>query len=57
MYVPCPMDLGTVRERLNAGEYSMPGEFTSDIELIFKNAKIYNAKGSEVSEITTGYRL
>ena len=40
-----------MRQKLTAGEYSMPGEFTADIELIFKNAKIYNAKGSEVSKI------
>ena len=44
------MDLGTVRQKLTAGEYSAPGEFKSDIELIFDNAKFYNARGSEVSE-------
>ena len=50
MYIPCPMDLGTVRQKLTAGEYSMPGDFRSDIELIFSNAKLYNGRGSEVSE-------
>ena len=44
------MDLGTVRHKLTAGEYSAPGEFQSDIALIFDNAKLYNARGSEVSE-------
>ena len=44
------MDLGTVRQKLAAGEYSMPGDFQSDIELIFSNAKLYNGRGSEVSE-------
>ena len=39
-----------MRQKLAAGEYSVPGEFTSDIQLIFNNAKLYNARGSEVSE-------
>ena len=50
------MDLGTVRQKLTAGEYSAPGEFKSDIELIFDNAKFYNARGSEVSESLYYYR-
>jgi hypothetical protein len=44
------MDLGTVRQKLTAAEYSMPGEFTSDIQLMFDNARLYNARGSEVSK-------
>ena len=43
------MDLGTVRQKLLSGEYRAPVEFISDVELIFTNAKSYNAKGSEVS--------
>ena len=44
------MDLGTVRQKLTAGEYRLPGDFRSDIDLIFNNARLYNARGSEVSE-------
>ena len=43
------MDLGTVQQKLLSGEYEAPAELIADIELIFINAKIYNAKGSEVS--------
>lgn len=43
------MDLGTVRQKLQSGEYSAPREFVVDIELVFANAKSYNAKNSEVS--------
>ena len=39
-----------MRHKMAAGEYRMPGEFISDIELIFDNARLYNARGSEVSE-------
>lgn len=38
-----------MRQKLLSGEYRAPVEFISDIELIFTNAKSYNAKGSEVS--------
>ena len=37
-----------MRQNLLSGEYRAPMEFISDIELIFTNAKSYNAKGSEV---------
>ena len=39
-----------MRQKLTAGEYSTPGDFKTDIELIFRNAKTYNSRGSEVSE-------
>lgn len=37
------MDLGTVRTRLDTGFYSSPEEFARDMNLIFDNAKLYNA--------------
>ena len=44
-----PIDLGTVRANLLAGEYAVPNDFILDVRLIFENAKAYNRRGSEVS--------
>ncbi|KAL3829517.1 hypothetical protein ACJIZ3_018319 [Penstemon smallii] len=43
-----PMDLGTIKSKLNAGNYSCPLEFLADVRLTFTNAKTYNAPGSDV---------
>ena len=55
LYVSYPMDLGTVQQKLLSGEYDAPKELISDIELIFRNAKAYNAKNSEVSSEIHGH--
>lgn len=39
--IDTPMDFGTVRETLEAGNYDSPVEFCKDIRLIFSNAKAY----------------
>ena len=49
-----PMDLSTVRAKLQSGEYSCPNSFISDIRLIFNNAKTYNRKDSEVRHFLCG---
>ncbi|KAK6934194.1 NET domain [Dillenia turbinata] len=43
-----PMDLGTVKTRLNKNWYKSPKEFAEDVRLTFKNAMIYNPKGQDV---------
>lgn len=40
-----PMDLGTVKYRLEKGRYSNPIEFSEDVRLTFHNAKKYNNRG------------
>lgn len=40
-----PMDLGTVKCRLEKGRYSNPIEFSEDVRLTFHNAKKYNNRG------------
>ncbi|KAJ3695219.1 hypothetical protein LUZ60_000596 [Juncus effusus] len=40
-----PMDLGTVRCRLEKSRYRSPLEFASDVRLTFGNAMTYNQKG------------
>lgn len=43
-----PMDLGTVKDRLNQNWYKSPLEFAEDVRLVFKNAMTYNPKGQDV---------
>ena len=43
-----PMDLGTIRSRLENGSYKHPLEFLADCRLVFSNAQIYNKKGSDI---------
>lgn len=43
-----PMDLRTVREKLENDCYDTPLEVAADVRLIFLNAMTYNAPGSRV---------
>ena len=43
-----PMDLGTVKSKLNAGEYKNEDECVADIRLVWHNAMLYNAPGAAV---------
>ena len=45
-----PMDLGTVKSKLDQGKYSSPDEFADDIGLMFNNCYKYNAAGDDVVE-------
>ncbi|KAE8723489.1 Global transcription factor group E4, putative isoform 4 [Hibiscus syriacus] len=46
--VKCPMDLGTVKTRLNKTWYKSPRAFAKDVRLTFSNAMLYNPKGQDV---------
>ncbi|KAL1788623.1 bromodomain and WD repeat-containing protein 1, partial [Sigmodon hispidus] len=51
--IDTPMDFGTVRETLEAGNYDSPVEFCKDIRLIFSNAKAYTPnKRSKIYSMT-----
>ncbi|XP_062100878.1 transcription factor GTE2-like [Humulus lupulus] len=43
-----PMDLGTVKSKLEKNRYRSPIDFASDVRLAFNNAMLYNPKGSDV---------
>ncbi|TKY66783.1 Transcription factor GTE4 [Spatholobus suberectus] len=43
-----PMDLGTVKSRLNKNWYKSPKEFAEDVRLTLRNAMTYNPKGQDV---------
>uniref|UniRef100_A0A6I8MZK2 Bromodomain and WD repeat domain containing 1 n=1 Tax=Ornithorhynchus anatinus TaxID=9258 RepID=A0A6I8MZK2_ORNAN len=51
--IDTPMDFGTVRETLEAGNYDSPLELCKDIRLIFSNAKAYTPnKRSKIYSMT-----
>ncbi|KAL3674207.1 hypothetical protein V7S43_000166 [Phytophthora oleae] len=43
-----PMDLGTIRNNLEAGFYDSPSDFADHVRLTFRNAMLYNAAHSQV---------
>ncbi|XP_042457710.1 transcription factor GTE9-like [Zingiber officinale] len=43
-----PMDLGTIKTRIQSGSYSSPWDFVSDVRLTFANAKTYNPPKNDV---------
>ncbi|XP_073006556.1 transcription factor GTE3, chloroplastic-like [Typha latifolia] len=43
-----PMDLGTIKTRLDKNRYSSPAEFAHDVRLTFRNAMTYNDRAHEV---------
>lgn len=42
------MDLSTISNKLDTGEYKNPWEFSDDMWLMFDNAWLYNRKNSKV---------
>jgi len=46
--VKTPMDLGTVRQRLEALRYTAPATFAGDVRLVFQNAVRYNPAAHHV---------
>lgn len=43
-----PMDIGTLKSNLEKGEYKTFQDFSSDLNLIWKNCRTYNLPGSEI---------
>jgi len=46
--VKCPMDLGTVRKKLESRDYKKVEQCAADIRLVWSNAMLYNQPGSMV---------
>lgn len=42
-----PMDLGTIKKKLDKGKYSDASECADDVRLVWRNCMIYNADGSD----------
>mmetsp|Transcript_26588 Transcript_26588/g.67724 ORF Transcript_26588/g.67724 Transcript_26588/m.67724 type:complete len:585 (-) Transcript_26588:1605-3359(-) len=47
-YIKHPMDLGTVKQKLQAKQYATPLEVCEDVRLIWKNCATYNQVGNPV---------
>ena len=43
-----PMDLSTMRKKIDVGQYKDGDEFEADVRLMFRNCYTFNAPGSEV---------
>lgn len=43
-----PMDLGTIRKKIDTGMYGRPEQFESDVRLVFTNCYTYNPPESDV---------
>lgn len=46
-----PMDLSTVKKKLDSGAYTNGDEFEADIRLIFQNCYLYNGLESDVAKL------
>jgi hypothetical protein len=44
-----PMDLGTIKKRLEENYYTKVEDVAADIRLVWSNCMLYNRDGSEVS--------
>lgn len=51
--IKTPMDLSTIKIKLDNGEYSDPWQFIDDVWLMFENAWLYNRKPSKVYKCCT----
>lgn len=45
-YIQKPMDLGTIRKKIERNEYDNVASFIADVELVWSNAIVFNTKNS-----------
>jgi len=50
-----PMDLGTVKRKVERGQYANAKECAIDIRLIWTNCKTYNSDGSDFYLLAEGF--
>ena len=48
-----PMDLSTIKRKLDTGQYQDPWQYVDDVWLMFDNAWLYNRKTSRVYRYCT----
>lgn len=51
-----PMDMGTIKNRLNGGKYANAADFIDDVSLMFDNCILYNGETNPVSLMCKGVR-
>ena len=52
--IKCPMDLGSIRKKLEEEIYVNVEEFLDDFQLIWDNCKTYNIKGTVKHLLSSG---
>lgn len=52
-----PMDLSTIKKKLETGVYSDPWQYVDDVWLMFQNAWLYNREQSKVYKFATKVRI
>ncbi|KAI5072162.1 hypothetical protein GOP47_0012268 [Adiantum capillus-veneris] len=55
-FIKKPMDLGTIKARLEKRGYGSLEQFASDVRLTFDNAMTYNPPGNDVHQMAKGLR-
>lgn len=48
-----PIDLSTIKRKLDTGQYQEPWQYVDDVWLMFNNAWLYNRKTSRVYKYCT----
>ena len=52
-----PMDLGTIKKKVENNGYKLISEFGADVRLTFDNAIAYNGDGSDVCKVARDMKL
>jgi len=55
--IKTPMDISTIRKKLNDGMYKLRDEFKEDVNLMFRNCEIFNEDDSPVGKSGHNMRL
>lgn len=51
-----PMDLGTIKKRLQNNYYENPQQFLDDVYLTFDNCIVFNGEESFIGKIAVGFK-
>ena len=54
--VKVPMDLGTVKKKLETSQYRDPVQVASDVQLVFDNAILYNPKENNIHKVAVALK-
>ncbi|CAB3410807.1 unnamed protein product [Caenorhabditis bovis] len=50
-----PMDMSTIKKKLESGEYTEPSQFAEDYRLMLNNCLLYNPSGDPINELGRKY--
>jgi E1A/CREB-binding protein len=55
--IETPMDLGTIKKKMENNNYKLISEFVADVRLTFDNAIAYNGEGSDVCKVARDMKM